>query len=98
MKLQSYQSDIVVQQLKQNLDWTNNFDFTSSQQELQPDTWVHLLELPSTYSFDEALLLCQMSADEWLAWIPDHGEAVLHTSQFCSLSENCQKSITSYPN
>ncbi|HEY9302625.1 MAG TPA: hypothetical protein VIQ31_40915 [Phormidium sp.] len=52
-------------------------------QELQPSTWVKLSEVPSSYSFDEALLLCQCSADSWLAWIPDHGEAVLHKSQFC---------------
>jgi hypothetical protein len=54
-----------------------------SQQEFQADTWVHLLELPSTFSFDEALLLCQISEDQWAAWIPDYGEAVLHTRQFC---------------
>jgi hypothetical protein len=48
----------------------------------QDSTWVQLLELPNPYSHDEALLLCQQSEDEWVAWIPDHGEAVLHTSQF----------------
>lgn len=53
------------------------------QQELQPSTWVKLLKLPSPFSFDEAFLLCQNNQDEWLAWIPDYGEAVLHTSQFC---------------
>lgn len=53
------------------------------QEELQPSTWVKLLELPSPFSFDEALLLCPCSEDKWIAWIPDHGEAVLHTSQFC---------------
>jgi hypothetical protein len=42
-----------------------------------------LLDLPSAFSFDEALLLCQCSAREWVAWIPDSGEEVLHTSQFC---------------
>ena len=52
--------------------------------EYQASTWVHLLELPSTFSYDEALLICQQSEDEWLAWVPDHGEVVLNTRQFCS--------------
>lgn len=59
--------------------------FNPPQQEFQDDTWVKLLELPSTFSYDEALLLCQSSEDEWVAWIPGHGEAVLHVSQFCAL-------------
>ena len=54
-----------------------------SQTELAPNMWVHLLELKSKWSFDEALLLCQNSENEWIAWIPNHGEAVLRTSQFC---------------
>jgi hypothetical protein len=52
-------------------------------EELQPGRWVKLLDLPSAFSFDEALLLCQCSASEWVAWIPDCGEEVLHTRQFC---------------
>jgi hypothetical protein len=40
-------------------------------------TWVKLWQLPSPFSFEEALLLCPLSHDQWLAWIPDHGEAVL---------------------
>ncbi len=63
--------------------WSLDSEGNSRQQELQPSTWVKLLELPSPFSFDEALLLCQNSQDEWLAWIPDYGEAVLHTRQFC---------------
>ncbi len=46
-------------------------------------TWVKLLELPSEYSYNEALLLCPISKEEWVAWIPDYGEAVLHIKQFC---------------
>ena len=83
MKLSSHKPDIAVQPRRQNLDWTIKPDVNPSQQEFQGDTWVHLLELPSTFSFDEALLLCQLTEDEWVAWIPDHGEAVLHTRQFC---------------
>lgn len=49
----------------------------------QPDTWVQLLELFNPYCHDEALLLCQISNWEWVAWIPDHGEAVINIEQFC---------------
>lgn len=55
-------------------------------EQLQPSTWVKLLELPSPFSFDEALLLCSQSETEWLAWIPDYGEVVLNTRQFCLTS------------
>jgi hypothetical protein len=86
MKLKSYQLNNVAQPSRQNQDWSNKFNFTTSQkQKFQPDTWVQLLELPSKYSFEEALLLCQLSPDEWVAWIPDHGEAVLKESQFCAV-------------
>ena len=49
----------------------------------QPNTWVQLLERLNPFCHDEALLLCQESDSEWVVWIPDHGEAVLHVSQFC---------------
>jgi hypothetical protein len=49
----------------------------------QANTWVKLLELPHPWSYDEALLLCQHSEDEWVAWIPDYGEAVLNAAHFC---------------
>ncbi|MDY6781411.1 MAG: hypothetical protein SW833_02455 [Cyanobacteriota bacterium] len=45
--------------------------------------WVRLLELPHPLSYDEALLLCQQSEEEWVVWIPDCGEAILKTTQFC---------------
>ncbi|MGK7907759.1 MAG: hypothetical protein AB4040_11100 [Synechococcus sp.] len=51
---------------------------------VHPNSWVTLLEHPSEYSYGEALLLCPISDDEWVAWIPDYGEAVLHISQFCN--------------
>lgn len=57
--------------------------------QVEPDhtanTWVQLLQLPNDFSHDEALLLCQLSSDEWVAWVPQHGEIVLHTHQFCSI-------------
>lgn len=46
------------------------------------DSWVKLIELPSEYSADEALLLCQESPDTWVAWVPDHGEVRLDRSNF----------------
>jgi hypothetical protein len=49
--------------------------------DFQANTWVKLLEIPNPYSYDEALLLCQISNHEWLTWIPDHGEAILYTWQ-----------------
>lgn len=48
---------------------------------LQAATWVKLQELPNAYSHDEALLLCQHSDTEWIVWIPDHGEMILHRCQ-----------------
>ena len=49
----------------------------------KPNTWVKLLTLLNPYCYDEALLLCPKSDTEWVAWIPDHGEAILHVNHFC---------------
>ncbi|MEL6135842.1 MAG: hypothetical protein AAFQ61_10350 [Cyanobacteria bacterium J06626_23] len=46
------------------------------------DTWVKLLQLPSYFAYDQALLLCQASDDTWAAWVPDHGEVLLDKSHF----------------
>lgn len=46
------------------------------------DAWVKLIQPLSDTSFDEAKLLCQESADTWVAWVPDHGEVILDKSQF----------------
>lgn len=53
-----------------------------SQQQFQASTWVQLPELSDLIISDEALLLCQHSEDQWLVWIPDYGEIMLHTSHF----------------
>ncbi|MER3494989.1 MAG: hypothetical protein C4323_23985 [Mastigocladus sp. ERB_26_2] len=83
MKLDSSRPDFAVQAKRQDLDWlSDEFGIKTEQQHFQPNTWVRLLELPNPYSFDEALLLCAISQYEWIAWIPDHGEAVLSTRQF----------------
>ncbi len=55
--------------------------------EWEPSTWVKVFNPPTAFSFDEALLLCQTSDNYWLAWIPDHGEILLHTDEFCNLVE-----------
>lgn len=44
-------------------------------------TWVKLRNLPSPYSFDEAMLLCECEEGRWVAWVPDFGEIVLDTNQ-----------------
>lgn len=73
MKLDFNRADFAVQAKRQNLQGL---------QQLKASTWVELLHLPNSFSFNEALLLCPVSEDEWLVWIPDHGEALLHTKQF----------------
>lgn len=83
MKLNICKSEASKFSLSYSWNWLTENKEDLFPQELQPSTWVKLSEVPSSYSFDEALLLCQCSADSWLAWIPDHGEAVLHKSQFC---------------
>jgi hypothetical protein len=48
------------------------------------DAWVKLINPPSQFSDDEALLLCQESSDTWVAWVPDYGEVVLNRIDFYS--------------
>lgn len=45
--------------------------------------WVRLLCTGQDFGHDEALLLCQCSANRWLAWVPEHGEIVLAEDEFC---------------
>ena len=52
----------------------------------KPSTWVKLFNPPTAFSFDEAWLLCQGSDEQWLAWIPDYGEILLNTDEFCNLT------------
>ncbi len=54
--------------------------------EFTPSSWVKLLNPPTAFSFDEAWLLCEASDTQWLAWIPDYGEILLDTNEFCSLT------------
>jgi hypothetical protein len=82
MKLELHKPEYDVSPRLNTRRWSNEPCSEQSQQEFQPSVWVQLLELPDPFSFDEALLLYQRSEDQWLAWIPDYGEIVIHTSQF----------------
>ena len=48
----------------------------------EPQAWVNLRDLPSEYSFDQALLICEVDPQTWVAWVPDHGEICLDRGQF----------------
>jgi hypothetical protein len=63
-----------------SLDSSNNLLIEES---IPANTWVRLLEPLNPYSDEEALILCQHSDSEWVAWIPNYGEAILHVRQFC---------------
>lgn len=60
---------------------------STAKSEIAPSTWVKLVQAPSVFSADEALLLCQCSEHQWLAWVPDHGEIVLDIDEFYELPE-----------
>jgi hypothetical protein len=59
-----------------------------------PYLWVKLRDLLSDYSYDEALLLCEVAVEPsgdfdgnsepqgWVAWVPDVGEVRLQRHQF----------------
>lgn len=44
--------------------------------------WVKLRQAPGLFSSDEALLLCPLENDQWLAWVPDYGEMTLDQDEF----------------
>ncbi len=50
-------------------------------QPLQSGQWVQLEKVPSPFAQDEALLLCEISENRWLTWVPDHGEYLLELSK-----------------
>ncbi|XHX76786.1 MAG: hypothetical protein RBJ76_20455 [Stenomitos frigidus ULC029] len=58
-----------------------------TQRAIAASTWVQLLQPPNAYSSDEALLLCPIGDNQWLAWVPDYGEIVLESEQFEPLCE-----------
>jgi hypothetical protein len=62
---------------------THSYKNRANPPQLQRNMWVELLEQLNPLSHSEALLLCQKSDTEWIAWIPDHGEATLRVDEFC---------------
>lgn len=82
MKLDIHKIDFVSSELQQQ--WNVKL-LNQIQPEFTANNWVQLRELPSDFSHDEALLLCPLSNDEWVAWVPQHGEIVLHAHQFYAL-------------
>jgi hypothetical protein len=47
-----------------------------------PQMWVRLRDRPTPYSDDEALLLCETQAGEWIAWVGDYGQIRLQRGDF----------------
>lgn len=43
--------------------------------------WVQLRDRLSEYSADQALLLCEIDSDQWVAWVPNYGQATLGRAQ-----------------
>jgi predicted nuclease of restriction endonuclease-like (RecB) superfamily len=82
MELQLYERQYNFHQQQANLNRKTQSSLQQKQQEFQPYTWVKLLELPDSFSFDEALLLGEHSKNQWYVWIPDYGSTVIHASQF----------------
>ncbi|MGF1519845.1 MAG: hypothetical protein ACFCVB_18865 [Nodosilinea sp.] len=41
-----------------------------------------MAQRPNEYAADEAKLLCQESANTWIAWVPDHGVVALDKRHF----------------
>ena len=49
---------------------------------LSTSTWVKLHNSPTELCQDEALLLCQTTNNQWVAWIPDYGKILLTAKDF----------------
>ncbi len=81
MKLDSRTPKVNVPLYVNPFNWSEKTDSSIDDPDWQASTWVQLQELPSPYSHDEALLLCQHSETEWVVWIPEYGEMILHRSQ-----------------
>ncbi len=44
--------------------------------------WVALRDELSDFSYEEALLLCELFPGEWVSWVPGFGEVTLSRGQF----------------
>lgn len=62
-------------------EWSRSHCLTF-ESEFAPSTWVQLRQRPDPLSSDEALLLCQYSAEGWIAWVPGYGEILLSQRDF----------------
>lgn len=69
------------------LEQTLNEETDIGRSAIAPSGWVKLLKPLSPFSGDEAMLLCQYSEHQWLAWIPEYGETLLDTDQFHGWAE-----------
>ena len=87
MKLDTYQPGVKLPLCLHPQKWPSEPEQTLSELKCQSSRWVKLQEQPSPYSHDEALLLCQHSDTEWIAWVPDYGEIAIHRCQFHEISE-----------
>jgi len=68
MKLNPHKPDIAVQAQRQNLDWSiKSYVNHCSNSRL---ILGYNFGASSTFSFDEALLLCQISESEWVGGFP----------------------------
>lgn len=85
MKLDSHQPGVNLPQPLNFQTWSSKPAY-STPKEWQASTWVQLKEPLSSYSEDEALLLCQHSDTEWVVWVPGYGETILDRGQFCAIA------------
>jgi hypothetical protein len=77
----------VLNKLEEAIQWcwvpSDRSENLAKEQLVNSNTWVRLLDPPTPFCDEEALILCQHSDSEWVSWIPGYGEAILHSSQFC---------------
>ena len=67
--------------------WCSPFlNKTQTPPKLVANMWVSLFNPLTDFCYDEAVLLCQQSETEWVAWIPDHGEAAITIDEFCIMA------------
>jgi hypothetical protein len=54
----------------------------------QRDLWVELRHPPTPYAEAMALLVCEVEADAWVAWVPGFGELLVNRSAFHRMGES----------
>jgi hypothetical protein len=53
----------------------------------QRDLWVELRHPPTPYAEAMALLVCEVEADAWVAWVTGFGELLVNRSAFHRMGE-----------